>query len=49
VWSKFNVGYDYQCQWYQGLLNAFRKDGYSPGMQDLFKRFEKAVNEMFPQ
>jgi GTP pyrophosphokinase len=49
VWSKFNVGYDYQSQWYQGLLKAFRKDGYSPGMQDLFQRFEKAVNEMFPQ
>ena len=49
VWSKFNVGHDYQRQWYRGLLNAFRKEGYSPGMHDLFTRFEKAVNEMFPQ
>lgn len=48
VWGKFNVGYEYQRQWYSGLLEAFRKDGYSPGMQDLFNRFEKAVNEMFP-
>lgn len=48
VWGKFNVGYEYQRQWYSGLLKAFRKDGYSPGMQDLFNRFEKAVNEMFP-
>lgn len=48
VWEKFNVGYDYQRQWYRGLLEAFRKEGYSPGMQDLFNRFEKAVNEMFP-
>ena len=49
VWAKFNVGYDYQRQWYRGLLEAFRKDGYKPGMQALFHRFEKAVNEMFPQ
>jgi (p)ppGpp synthase/HD superfamily hydrolase len=49
VWKKFNVGYDYQCKWYRGLLEAFRKDGYSTGMQDLFNRFEKAVNEMFPE
>lgn len=49
VWAKFNVGYEYQRQWYRGLLEAFRKDGYSPGMQDLFTRFEKAVNEMFPK
>lgn len=48
VWGKFNVGYEYQRQWYCGLLEAFRKNGYSPGMQDLFNRFEKAVNEMFP-
>ena len=48
VWKKFNVGYDYQRKWYRGLLEAFRKDGYLPGMQDLFNRFEKAVNEMFP-
>ena len=48
VWDKFNVGYEYQRLWYCGLLKAFRKDGYSPGMQDLFLRFEKAVNEMFP-
>lgn len=48
VWEKFNVGYEYQRQWYRGLLEAFRKDGYSSGMQDLFQRFEKAVNEMFP-
>ena len=49
VWKKFNVGYDYQCKWYCELLEAFRKDGYSTGMQDLFNRFEKAVNEMFPE
>ena len=49
VWDKFNVGYDYQCKWYCELLEAFRKDGYSRGMQDLFNRFEKAVNEMFPE
>jgi (p)ppGpp synthase/HD superfamily hydrolase len=49
VWAKFNVGYDYQRQWYRGLLEAFRKDGYKPGMQALFHRFEAAVNEMFPQ
>jgi (p)ppGpp synthase/HD superfamily hydrolase len=49
VWAKFNVGYDYQRQWYRGLLEAFRKDGYEPGLQALFHRFEKAVNEMFPQ
>ena len=48
VWTKFNVGYEYQRQWYCGLLEAFRKNRYSPGMQDLFNRFEKAVNEMFP-
>ena len=48
VWGKFNVGYEYQRQWYCGLREAFRKDGYSLGMQDLFNRFEKAVNEMFP-
>jgi len=48
VWTKFNVGYEYQSKWYRGLLEAFRKDGYSTGMQDLFLRFEKAVNEMFP-
>lgn len=48
VWAKFNVGYEYQRMWYRGLLEAFRKDGYSRGMQDLFERFEKAVNEMFP-
>lgn len=48
VWAKFNVGYEYQRQWYCGLLKAFRKEGYSAGMQDLFNRFEKAVNEMFP-
>lgn len=48
VWAKFNVGYEYQRQWYRGLLEAFTKDGYSSGMQDLFHRFEKAVNEMFP-
>ena len=48
VWDKFNVGYEYQRQWYCGLLKAFRKGGYPTGMQDLFNRFEKAVNEMFP-
>ena len=48
VWDKFNVGYEYQRQWYCELLEAFRKDGYSSGKQDLFNRFEKAVNEMFP-
>lgn len=48
AWDKFNVGYEYQRQWYCGLLKAFRKDGYPTGMQDLFNRFEKAVNEMFP-
>ena len=49
VWEKFNVGYEYQRQWYCELLEAFRKNGYSRGMQDLFNRFEKAVNEMFPE
>ena len=49
VWDKFNVGYEYQRQWYCELLEAFRKDGYLPGMQDLFNRFEKTVNEMFPE
>jgi len=49
VWDKFNVGYEYQRLWYRGLLEAFRKDRYSPGTQDLFHRFEKAVNEMFPE
>lgn len=48
VWKKFNVGYAYQSLWYRGLLEAFRKDEYSSGMQDLYTRFEKAVNEMFP-
>ena len=48
VWDKFNVGYEYQREWYRGLLEAFRNEGYSTGMQDLFHRFEKAVNEMFP-
>lgn len=49
VWAKFNVGPHYQSLWYRGLLEAFRKDGFNPGTQALFHRFEKAVNEMFPQ
>ncbi len=49
VWAKFNVGYDHQRMWYRGLLAAFDKKGYPPGTRDLFERFEKAVNEMFPE
>lgn len=59
VWSKFNVGYEYQKLWYQGLVTAFEtgctshtkgeKRSYTDGEKALFGRFKKAVNEMFPK
>lgn len=51
VWSKFNVGYEHQKMWYQGLVAAFTADNksYSPGQQALCDRFVAAVNEMFTE
>lgn len=50
VWSKFNVGYDYQRKWYRGLVAAYTTDNktYTSGEQALLSRFIAAVDEMFP-
>ena len=50
LWSKFNVGYDYQRKWYRGLVTAYTTDNktYSSGEQALLNRFVAAVDEMFP-
>ena len=50
VWSKFNVDEKFQKKWYLGLLRAFRKKKiYDTRSEPLFRRFEAAVKEMFPQ
>ena len=49
VWSKFNADEKFQMKWYLGLLRAFRKKKiYDTRSEPLFRRFEAAVNEMFP-
>lgn len=50
VWAKFNVGYEYQKLWYQGLVAAFETGcpSYTDGERALFGRFVAAVAEMFP-
>ena len=50
VWEKFNADEKYQREWYLGLLSAFRANKvYDSRSEPLFRRFEAAVKEMFPQ
>lgn len=49
VWEKFNADENFQREWYLGLLSAFRANKvYDSRSEPLFRRFEAAVNEMFP-
>jgi (p)ppGpp synthase/HD superfamily hydrolase len=49
VWSKFNVGEEWQKRWYLGLRDAFSQNKtYDKYSQPLHNRFISAVEEMFP-
>lgn len=49
--DSFNTGFELQCQWYQGLADAFTTPNkkYEPLHQRLVDRFVAAVNEMYPR
>lgn len=48
VWSKFNVGEEWQKRWYLGLRDAFSQNKtYDKYSQPLHNRFITAVEEMF--
>jgi (p)ppGpp synthase/HD superfamily hydrolase len=49
--ASFNTGFDLQCKWYQGLVDAFTTPNkqYCDLQQRLVGRFVAAVNEMYPR
>ncbi len=48
VWSKFNVGEEWQRDWYHGLRDAFSQNKtYDKYSKPLHNRFIAAVEEMF--
>jgi hypothetical protein len=46
-WDEFNAGDSCQHWWYTGLLEAFRGKFDGTLGDTLFRRFERAVGELF--